>query len=138
MIEKRMTEAQEYLTVMVNGETRPIVGISYLSGNHSTQEIIRYLKDYLREQEKNLKQLVLVNKSNPEIDRTVSIVFRVYMAIMTLEKEVNKIVRFEQRAGSSGNFHKRDRRSHRHARVRKNKDHDGEDRAARNRSRRAA
>lgn len=138
MNEKNMKEAQEYLTIINDGEPRLIVGISYLSVNHSTQEIVRFLKDYLREQEKKLRALVIGDKSNPEIDKTASIIFRICMAIMTLEKEVNKIVRFEQRTGSGSNFHKRYRRRHRHSRFRKDKDHDGEDRETRDRSRRAA
>ena len=54
-------EAQEYLTIKKDGEMELIVGIDYLSENHSRQEIVRFLRGYLHEKEKLLKELILMN-----------------------------------------------------------------------------
>jgi len=125
-------EAQEYLTIKKDGEIELIVGIDYLSENHSRQEIVRFLKDYLHEKEKLLKELILGDKSNSQIDQTVAVMFRIYMAISLIEKrmEVNHIVRFKHRAASSRHVRKWDRSRHSRARKRQDKNHDGEDREA--------
>jgi len=138
MSEKYLDTAQQFLTQTNGDGERLIIGIRYLSENHSPEEIIRYLRDYLKGKEKELKDLILGDKSSPLIDQTIAIVFRVHMAIMTLEREVNKIVRFKQGTGSGRSVHKRHRRRHSHSRLRKDKDHDGEDWKTRDRSWRVA
>jgi hypothetical protein len=124
---KHLREAQDYLTINKDGQEQLIVGIAYLSENHSHEEIIRFLRDYLREKERELRELILGNKSNCQIDKTVAVMFRIHMAIMTLEREVNHIVRFKHRTAKSRHVRKRDRRSHRRSRIGKDKNNDGED-----------
>ena len=124
-------EAQEYLTVKKDGEIELIVGIDYLSENHSRQEIVRFLKGYLHEKEKLLKELILADKTSNQIDQTVAVMFRIHMAITVIEKrmEVNDVVRFKlkQRTAKSRHVRKRNRRGHSGPRVRKDKNHDGTD-----------
>lgn len=124
---KDIREAQEYLTRIKDGEKELIVGIDYLSENHSRQEIVRFLKDYLHEKEKMLKALILSDKTSLTIDQTVAVMFRLHMAISIIEKrmEVNHIVRFKQGARKSVPFRKRNRSSHRRSRKWQNKNHDG-------------
>ena len=133
-------EAQEYLTRRKDGEIELIVGIDYLSENHNRQEIVRFLKEYLHEKEKQLKILIQDDKSNNQIDQTVSVMFRIYMAISIIEKrmEVNNIVRLEHRAAKSRHVRTWDRCRHSGARIRKNKNHDGTYRETGHRTRRAA
>jgi hypothetical protein len=121
-------EAQEYLTIKKDGEIELIVGIDYLSENHSRQEIVRFLRGYLHEKEKLLKELILGDKSSNQIDQTVAVMFRIHMAITVIEKrmEVNDVVRFKQRTAKGRHVRKRDRRRHSRARERQDKNHDGE------------
>jgi hypothetical protein len=120
-------EAQEYLTMRKDGEIELIVGIDYLSENHSRQEIVRFLRGYLHEKEKLLKELILDDKSSNQIDQTVAVMFRIHMAITVIEKrmEVNNIVRIKHRAAKSRHVRKRDRRRHSRSRERQDKNHDG-------------
>lgn len=122
-------EAQEYLTRKKDGGIELIVGIDYLSENHSRQEIVRFLKDYLHEKEKQLKDLIQGDRSSNQIDQTVAVMFRIHMAISIIEQrmEVNHVVRFKQGARKSSPFRKRNRSSHFRSRRRKNKNHDGKD-----------
>jgi len=121
-------EAQEYLTIKKDGEIELIVGIDYLSENHSRQEIVRFLRGYLHEKEKQLKELILGDKTSNQIDQTVAVMFRIHMAITVIEKrmEVNDVVRFKQRTAKGRHVRKRDRRRHSRARERQDKNHDGE------------
>ncbi|MFZ4437662.1 MAG: hypothetical protein ACOYOS_04485 [Syntrophales bacterium] len=122
-------EAQEYLTIKKDGEIQLIVGLDYLSENHSRQEIVRFLKDYLHEKEKQLKFLILGDKSSNKIDHTVAVMFRLHMAITIIEKrmEVNNIVRLKQGTTESSHVRKRNRRRHSRARQRKDAHNDGKD-----------
>ena len=133
-------EAQEYLTMKKDGEIELIVGIDYLSENHSRQEIVRFLKGYLHEKEKMLKDLILGDKSSNQIDQTVAVMFRIHMAITVIEKrmEVSDVVRFKQRAAKSRHVRKRNRRRHSRARKWQDKNNDGTDRDAGHRTRCAA
>lgn len=133
-------EAQEYLTINKDGEKQLIVGIDYLSENHSRQEIVRFLKEYREGMEKILKELVAKDKSNTRIDEVVAVMFRMHMAISLIEQrmEVNNIVRIKQRTTKSSHIRKRDRRSHRSSRVGEDENDDGADRETRHRTRSAA
>ena len=122
-------EAQEYLTIKRDTGIELIVGIDYLSENHSRQEIIRFLRGYLHEKEKLLKELILGDKSSNQIDQTVAVMFRIHMAITVIEKrmEVNDVVRFKRRSAKSSHVRKRNRRRHSGPGKWQDKNHDGKD-----------
>lgn len=131
-------EAQDYLTMMRHGDLRRIVDIDALRKKHSTDEIISFLKDYTREKEKSLRNLILMDKTQRRVDETVAAMFRLHMAIKTLEndpgvinipdeKEVKQVVQLKQRTEKGGRVSKRDRRRHRGSGKRQDKHHDGKD-----------
>ena len=86
--------AQEYLTVATkkNGKKK-IMDIDQLFKNHSSDEVVQLLKTILKEKQVALRDFILENKIRPEIDETVAIMFRVTMAIKTIEngKEVRDL-----------------------------------------------
>jgi hypothetical protein len=127
---KYLREAQDYLTIEKDGQKQLIVGIDYLSENHSREEIVRFLKDYLREKEKQLKELILGDKSSNKIDQTVAVMFRIHMAISIIEErmEVKQIVELKRGTAESGKFLKGNRSSHISARGGQDQNHDGENR----------
>jgi hypothetical protein len=92
--------------------------------------VVGFLKLYLHEKEKELKNLIFTDKTEKRIDELIATVFRVHMAIETLEngKEVIAFERSQQRAEESGKFHKRDRRRNHRSRSRKNGGNDAKDR----------
>lgn len=132
-------EAQDYLTMMKHGDLKLIVDIQALSKKHTTDEIISFLKDYNREKEKALRNLILIDKFNRRVDETVAVMFRLSMAIRTLEddsriinisdrKEVKQIVQLKHGTEKSGRVLKRYRRCHRGPRIGKDQMHDGKNR----------
>ncbi len=82
--------AQEYLTMKENGKTRKIVDLDLLIEKHPSKEVIDFLRTILKEKQIALRDFILADKTKKEIDETVSVMFRVTMAIKTLEdgKEV--------------------------------------------------
>ncbi len=96
MTKEIIQTAQEYLTVATkeNGK-RKIMDIDQLLENHSSEEVISLLKIFLKEKQIALRDFILEDKTKPEIDETVAVMFRVTMAIKTIQngKEVRDVER---------------------------------------------
>ena len=88
--------AQDYLTVATkeNGKKK-IMDIDTLLEKHPSKEVVNLLKTYLKEKQIVLRDFILTDKTKPEIDETVAIMFRVTMAIKAIEgeKEVRDVGR---------------------------------------------
>jgi ferredoxin-fold anticodon binding domain-containing protein len=91
MTKEMIQLAQDYLTVASkeNGKKK-ILDIDQLLRKHSPKEVINLLKTLLKEKQMALRDFILEDKSKPEIDETVAVMFRVTMAIKTIQngKEV--------------------------------------------------
>ncbi len=87
--------AQEYLTMKENGRTRKIVDLVPLIEKHPSREVIDFLRTILKEKQIALRDFILADKTKKELDETVSVMFRITMAIKTLEdgKEVRDVDR---------------------------------------------
>lgn len=147
MTRQNIIDAQGYLTMRKNECTRRILDIHSLMRNHSQSEIIQFMKEYLREKEKSLKEMVLTDKSNHRVDEIVAAMFRLHMAIRILEdrysvygisekniksneKEVAGIVKFKQGTEKSGKLHRRDSGSDSLSRIREDQNDDGKDQSS--------
>jgi len=130
MTKEFIIEAQEYLRVKTPYGFRRILDARSLFEDHNDGEVIKFLKDHLREKEKALKNMILIDKSHPRVDQIVAAMFRISMAIKSLEegKEVTEIERTQQGAEESGRFHKRDSGGHRGPGIGQDACHDGKDR----------
>ena len=130
MTKQSIIEAQEYLRVKTVYGCKRIIDIKSLLESHNDSEVIKFLKDYLREKEKTLKNMILIDKSHPGVDQIVAAMFRISMAIKSLEEGegVKLLERSQQGAEKSGRFHKRDSGGHRGPGIGKDPGHDGKDR----------
>jgi len=92
MTKEMIATAQEYLTTKENGKNRKIVDVDRLLRTHPSKEVIDFLKTLIKEKQIALRDFILADKTKKEIDETVSIMFRVTMAIKVLEdgKEVRE------------------------------------------------
>ena len=140
MNELIITEAQDYLTVKKDDDYRRIVDIRNLLQKHNVKEVIDFLREYLRGKEKALRNLILIDKTHRRIDQYAGAIFRIMMAIKTLEEgeEVNIIERSEQGTEESSFIQKRNSSRNFRRRFRENKNDDGEDRIPRYASQRHA
>lgn len=91
MTKEMIQLAQDYLTVASkeNGKKK-ILDIYQLLRKHPSEEVINLLKTLLKEKQIVLRDFILEDKTRPEIDETVAVMFRVTMAIKTIQngKEV--------------------------------------------------
>ncbi len=140
MTKESILEAQDYLRVKTEDGYKRIIDIHALFKRHNTNEVIRFLKDYLREKTNSLKSMIVIDKTHQKVDRIVAAMFRISMAIKTLEEgeEVIILERPEQGTKESGKLHKW--HSSRHNRTRRGKDsrHDGKNRKSGQTMQRAA
>ncbi len=86
--------AQDYLTVKTKGNgKKKIMDVDQLLENHSSEEVINLLKIFLKEKQIALRDFILEDKTKPEIDEIVGVMFRVTMAIKTIQngKEVRDV-----------------------------------------------
>jgi len=94
MTKELIQTAQDYLTVATkeNGKKK-IMDVGQLLENHSSEEVINLLRTILKENQEKLRDFILEDKTRPEIDETVAVMFRVTMAIKTIEngKEVRDV-----------------------------------------------
>ena len=133
MNELIISTAQDYLTVK-SGEDdyKRIVDIRSLLETHSKEEVTEFLKDLMRGKEKALRNLILINKTHRKVDYLAGAIFRIMMAIKVLgREEANIIEGAEQRTEKSRVIQKRDSGGNLRRRVRKNPDHDVQDRLSR-------
>ena len=161
MNKKVIRAAQKYLTYYKNDIRKRVVDIRRLSKDHTTQEIVTFLKEYLREKERGLKNMLIIDRTNRRVDEMIAAIFRLHMAIITLEeerdmlqfakeherremliikprKEVIGIDGIEQGAGTGSQLYQGNRGSDSRTRKRKDQDHDGENRDTGHETRRAA
>jgi hypothetical protein len=88
MIEK----AQECLTIKEGKHLKKVVDISSLLNKHGTDMVLDFLNRLFSEYEETLKKLVVTNKTSPEIDKTVSKLFRLHMAIRTIQRNDEEVI----------------------------------------------
>jgi FtsZ-binding cell division protein ZapB len=140
MIKLSIIEAQDYLRVKTEDGYKRIVDIHSLLKSHSINEVVLFLKDYLREKENSLRNMILIDKTHCKVDQIVASMFRITMAIKALKEgeEVISLEESQQRAETRRTIHKRNSRGHRSSWKRENKNHDGKNRVSGNPAKRAA
>lgn len=140
MTKQSIIEAQEYLRVRTHYGCKRILDIYRLSGRSSIGEIIELLRENQRQKEKELRNMIMFDKTHPKVDRLVAAMFRISMAIKSLEegKEVVLLERTQSGAEKSRQFHQRDSGGHRGAGIGQNQNHDGKNRVSGDQSKRAA
>lgn len=88
MIEK----AQNCLMINGNGQGRKIIDLENLLHKHNTEMVLQLLNRMATEYEDRLKQLVITDKTSPEIDETIARMFRVHMAIKAIEHDYEEVI----------------------------------------------
>ena len=88
MSRETILEAQEFLTVYHENSSRKIVDIGTLLKKHPTWRVKDFLNQMFRERQKVLKELLSTDKTSHKVDETIARMFRLNMAIKTIEREV--------------------------------------------------
>ena len=88
MTKETISEAQEYLTVTVNSNARKsqIVNIELLSQRHPKERVLTFLRELFEDHKKILQGLLLADKTDEKVNKTIATMFRIHMAIKTIER----------------------------------------------------
>ena len=89
--EETIREAQDYLTVAMESGVKKILNIELLLRRHPPEEVVNVLRLYFGDKQKHLKKLIFKDKTNPDIDSTIGTMFRIEMAITSIEREVRDL-----------------------------------------------
>jgi hypothetical protein len=87
MAPERIKAAQEFLTLVNDGRARRIIDIETLLNRHSESLVLAFMKELLKEKSKILRGLLDGDRKNIKINETIAAMFRLYMAIKTIEDE---------------------------------------------------
>lgn len=93
MTVETLKEAQEYLTFVNDNRVKLIVDIKPLLKRHPSKSVIWLLGNLYKENQIKLQNLVLKDKTTSEINDCIAIMFRIHMAIKTIEDESEEEVR---------------------------------------------
>ena len=86
MITETIQEAQEYLTVNSDTKKSQIVNIELLSQRHPKERVLTFLRELFEDHKKLLQQLILTDKTDAKVNETIATMFRIHMAIKTIER----------------------------------------------------
>ena len=86
MARKTIREAQEYLTVNSNAKKSQIVNIELLSQRHPVELVLSFLRELFEDHKKILQGLLLVDKTDAKVNETIATMFRIHMAMKTIER----------------------------------------------------
>ena len=104
MTKRVINQVVEYLTIVTEDRTYQILPIEVLLWRHPPDDVVGFLNELRQDYKKELNQLLKENKVHPKINFLIVQIFRLRMAIKTIEKETKRENKHEaeQRAASSG------------------------------------
>ena len=108
MTKKIVNQVQDFLTVVGPDHTYQIANAGLLLWRHSPEQVVGFLNQLRQEYKKELRELLRENKTHPKVNYLVVHIFRIRMAIKTIQKAQKEAIReneheIEPRAtGSSG------------------------------------
>jgi hypothetical protein len=108
MTKRVINEVRDFLTVATEDRTYQILPIEVLLWRHPPDDVVGFLNELRQDYKKELNQLLRENKVHPKINFLVVQIFRLRMAVKTIQKAKKEEVKrngreVEQRAaGGSG------------------------------------
>lgn len=80
-------KAQECLTVRDGTQTRKVIDIENLFNQHDPEMVTQILNRLYLQYQMKLTCLVLIDKTNPEIEVLLSRLFRIFLTIRVIERD---------------------------------------------------
>ena len=108
MTKRVINQVRDFLTIVTEDRTYEICPVEMLLWRHPPDDVVGFLNELRQDYKKELNQLLRENKVHPKINFLVVQIFRLRMAIKTIQRAKKEEVKrngreVEQRAaGSSG------------------------------------
>jgi len=102
MTKRVINQVVEYLTIVTEDRTYQILPIEVLLWRHPPDDVVGFLNLLRQDYKKELNQLLKENKIHPKINFLVVQIFRLRMAIKTIQKFQREEVRRNGREVEQG------------------------------------
>jgi hypothetical protein len=105
MTRRVINQVRDYLTIVTEDRTYQICPVEMLLWRHTPEQVVGFLNQLRQEYKKELQQLLRENKTHPKVNYLVVHIFRIRMAMKTIQKEANRENKNEaepRATGSSG------------------------------------
>jgi hypothetical protein len=86
MTKRVLNQVRDYLTIVTEDRTYQIIPVEVLLMRHSPEKVAGFLNQLRQEYRKELGQILKENKTHPKINFLIVNIFRIRMAIITIQK----------------------------------------------------
>jgi hypothetical protein len=104
MTKKIVNQVQDFLTVVGPDHIYQIANVGLLLWRHTPEQVVGFLNQLRQEYKKELQQLLRDNKTHPKVNYLVVHIFRIRMAVKTIqkaEKEANREDEYDVKQGTA-------------------------------------
>ena len=86
MTKRVINQVRDYLTIVTEDRTYQICPVEMLLWRHTPEQVVGFLNQLRQEYKKELRELLRENKSHPKVNFLIVNIFRLRMAIKTIQK----------------------------------------------------
>ena len=97
MTKRVINQVRDFLTIVTEDRTYEICPIEVLLWRHPPDDVVGFLNELRQDYKKELNQLLRENKVHPKINFLVVQIFRLRMAIKTIQKAKKEEVKRNER-----------------------------------------
>ena len=102
MTKRVINQVRDYLTIVTEDRTYEICPVEMLLWRHTPNQVVGFLNQLRQEYKKALRELLRENKSHPKVNFLIVNIFRLRMAIKTIQKAPKEGIRENQHETEQG------------------------------------
>ena len=102
MTKRVINQVRDYLTIVTEDRTYEICPVEMLLWRHTPEQVVGFLNQLRQEYKKELRELLRENKSHPKVNFLIVNIFRLRMAIKTIQKAQKEASRENQHETEQG------------------------------------
>ena len=96
MTKRVINQVIDFLTIVTEDRTYQILPIEVLLWRHPPEDVVGFLNELRQDYKKELNQLLRENKVHPKINFLIVNIFRLRMAVKTIQKAQKEVKRENQ------------------------------------------
>ena len=86
MTKRVINQVRDYLTIVTEDRTYEICPVEMLLWRHTPEQVVGFLNQLRQEYKNELRELLRENKSHPKVNFLIVNIFRLRMAIKTIQR----------------------------------------------------
>ena len=102
MTKRVINQVRDYLTIVTEDRTYEICPVEMLLWRHTPEQVVGFLNQLRQEYKIELRELLRENKSHPKVNFLIVNIFRLRMAIKTIQKAQKEAIRENEHETEQG------------------------------------